>query len=84
MNIIIHIVGYMCIAMVVTRMVGYSLPKSFFLTLTLAILDESAQACCMANRTGEFKDIFVDMGGWSLGYIIATEISVWWGENYKI
>lgn len=84
MNIIIHIVGYMCIAMVVTRMVGYSLPKSFFLTLTLAILDESAQVCCMANRTGELKDIFVDMGGWSLGYIIATEISVWWRENYKI
>ena len=84
MNIIIHIVGYMCITMAVTRMVGYSLPKSFLLTLAIASFDESLQYCCMANRTGEFKDIFVDMGGWALGYLIATEISVWWRENYKI
>jgi VanZ family protein len=85
MNIIVHICGYLIIGMFVTRLVGYSTWKSFVVTLAIAVLDESLQVCCMANRTGEITDILVDMGGgWTLGYLIACEISEWWRENYTI
>lgn len=71
-----HIILYAILTTFFTsRLVGYSLWKSFLLTLGIALIDELVQYCCIASRSGELVDIAVDMVGWMFGYVVAIGLN---------